>query len=780
MRSTSHFRAGTILAVLLLVCAPRGAAAATAPTDTIRVANAAIRLGFEDQRGALVELTDAATGQAFVAPGTAPGDLWLLDLPAGGAKAAVSPTDAGRFNLRRAQGSDALILEWSDFGLPAAPDLRVTVTVRPQGAEPVTGWHIALSGLGTLGVEQVRFPRIVGIPPLGPGEEMAVPQWMGQRTKDPRAQFAPRGGPGGPAAAPTGARPPGARREWSYPGQMAIQMMALYRPDRAGLYLAADDTLAYRKSFAFWGDGSGPISYELTQALSDPSAPKDRWEQPFSSIIGTFQGDWITAVERYREWGTRQAWARNSRLDRGLVPRWLLDTGMWVWNRGRSPGVLGPAVALRETLGLPVSVFWHWWHQGPYDTSFPDYLPPREGADAFTRAVRDAQASDVHMMTYMNMRLWCTGTPSWTAEGAERWAVKGRDGTVPREVYNIFDPQACAPMDVTTEFWRNKYAGIADTVLNQYGVNGIYMDQAVLSLTCWDPTHGHPVGGGNYWMGGVEALTENIRERAKAGPELLLAGEGAGEAWLPWLDLMLTLQVSQERYSAPTGGWEPIPMFQAAYHAYGITYGSYSSLTMPPYDDLWPDSTAPAEPLKLLDPAFQRQFYLEQARSFVWGLQPTIANFLPSHLTERSRETAYMMRLAKVRGHATDWLLYGTFLRPPTLDVPEVDVHLSRVSIYAAQRSGPQVSDGRYPAAIAGAWRAKDGSVAVALASILEEPSSVGFTFDAKAYGLARGGRIFRLDENGRAEMGTFGADATPVKLDLPAGGAVVLEFREG
>jgi hypothetical protein len=280
-------------------------------------------------------------------------------------------------------------------------------------------------------------------------------------------------------------------------------------------------------------------------------------------------------------------------------------------------------------------------------------------------------------------------------------------------------------------------------------------------------------------MDGVQALTDNIRGRAKAGPELLLAGEGAGEAWLPWLDLMLTLQVSQERYSAPTGGWEPIPMFQAAYHAYGITYGSYSSLTMPPYDDLWPDSTAPAEPLKLLDPAFQRQFYLEQARSFVWGLQPTIANFLPSHLADRSRETAYMMRLAKVRSHATDWLLYGTFLRPPKLDVPEVDVRLSRVSIYAAQRSGPQVSDGRYPAAIAGAWRAGDGSVAVALASILEEPSAVGFTFDAAAYGLGRGGKIFRIDENGRTEMGTFGAGTTPVRLELPAGGAVVLEFRE-
>src|SRR5690606_3082781 len=130
-------------------------------------------------------------------------------------------------------------------------------------------------------------------------------------------------------------------------------------------------------------------------------------------------------------------------------------------------------------------------------------------------------------------------------------------------------------------------------VLDDYGVDGIYMDQAVLSLVCWDPTHGHPVGGGNYWMAGFNALAAQIRDGASR--QVLLAGEGAGEAWLPALDLMLTLQVSWERYSAPGSGWEPIPLFQAVYHAYGITYGSYSSLVMPPYDELWPKEFAPRE-----------------------------------------------------------------------------------------------------------------------------------------------------------------------------------------
>ena len=126
---------------------------------------------------------------------------------------------------------------------------------------------------------------------------------------------------------------------------------------------------------------------------------------------------------------------------------------------------------------------------------------------------------------------------------------------------------------------------------------------------------------------------------------------------------MLSLQVSRERYMAPDG-WETIPFFPAVYHPFAVAYGNYSSLTMPPYDDLWPAEFAPAEPLKLLDRKYSRQFCLEQARAFVWGQQPTIANFLPAQLTERTEELDYVMRLARLRSRATKYLLHGRFPAP--------------------------------------------------------------------------------------------------------------------
>jgi hypothetical protein len=204
----------------------------------------------------------------------------------------------------------------------------------------------------------------------------------------------------------------------------------------------------------------------------------------------------------------------------------------------------------------------------------------------------------------------------------------------------------------------------------------------------------------------------------------------------PYLDLMLALEVSRERYSSAENPWEVIPFFHAVYHPYAVIYGNYSSLVMPPYDELWPAEFAPAEPLALLDRKYSRQFYLEQARTFVWGQQPTLANFRPALLEQRAEEIDYIARLARVRSRSIKYLLHGEFLRPPELSVPQVTADFSRLSIYAGQKSRLTSSRKSIPLALAGAWRAADGDVALALASLADETLSLSFTIDRQYYGL--------------------------------------------
>src|SRR2546421_12719493 len=72
-----------------------------------------------------------------------------------------------------------------------------------------------------MAIQQVRFPRLAGIPPFGRGEELAVPRWMGALARDPATLLA---GPDGK----------GRRFEWAYPGTLSLQVMALYRRGGGG------------------------------------------------------------------------------------------------------------------------------------------------------------------------------------------------------------------------------------------------------------------------------------------------------------------------------------------------------------------------------------------------------------------------------------------------------------------------------------------------------------------------------------------------------------------
>lgn len=758
--------AGYVAALLGMVAVAEPRCQFAATPGPIHLSQAGLRVGIDGRTGALVELKDLKANRSLIGDG--PATLWELEVRTGQNQHTLGPGQAKSFHCETVGGGrgQRLRLAWDDFGLPTAPRLRVEVTVGLDEKLPVSRWGISLDGLNNLALHKLHFPRLINLP-RQENESLAVPVWLGQQTTDARQLVS--------AAA-------GRRLEWAYPGLLSLQCLAFYQPGGPGLYVACDDAASFRKTFAFFGDGQRNVSCELVHLPENRDRETGHWTLPYQMMVGAFMGDWVTAAERYRAWATNQAWAKESRLSRGTVPDWVLHTGAWVWNRGPSAGVVPPALALEQRLGLPVSVFWHWWHGCAYDTGFPEYLPPREGAEPFKAALRSAHAEQVHALVYMNQRLWGMTTRSWAEEGAERFAVKGADGKISPEVYNTFAKLPCASMCMGTDFWRNKYAGLAERVVNDLGVDGIYMDQACTSLACYDAAHGHPVGGGTYWVNGFRLLAQDIRQRCetqsreRTRASVVLAGEGCGEAWLPYLDLMLSLQVSKERYLAQDG-WEAIPFFQAVYHAYGVTYGNYSSLTMPPYDELWPAEFAPKEPLKLLDRKFSRQFLLEQARAFVWGQQPTIANFLPSQFEQRPAELEYFMRLARIRSRATKYLLYGTFLRPPELQVPAARLDMSRLSIYAGQQGGLTAFQKDSPLALAGAWRATNGDVAIALASIADEPLAFSLNLDARNYRIPSRARIYRTDETGRTGLGRMRRSAMPLQIALPSRGACIVEF---
>jgi len=180
--------------------------------DTLWLQNARLRLGFDPSNGSLLELADRASGQSFV-DGRRATAIWRLDRLDPG-DSGVVPSSARSFSWHELAGKPpGLALVWGDFGLNEAPGLRVTATVRLLRDSALSEWRIVVDSPGAMAIEQVRFPRLAGIPRLGGGEELAVPRWMGALARDPATLLA---GPDGK----------GRRFEWAYPGTLSLQVMA--------------------------------------------------------------------------------------------------------------------------------------------------------------------------------------------------------------------------------------------------------------------------------------------------------------------------------------------------------------------------------------------------------------------------------------------------------------------------------------------------------------------------------------------------------------------------
>jgi hypothetical protein len=235
-----------------------------------------------------------------------------------------------------------------------------------------------------------------------------------------------------------------------------------------------------------------------------------------------------------------------------------------------------------------------------------------------------------------------------------------------------------------------------------------------------------------------------------------------------------------ERYAGDSG-WEPIPFFQAIYHQYAITYGNYSSLIVPPYDELWPKEYAPKNPLALLDKKYSKQFLMEQARSFVWGLQPTIANYQSFLVSERNEEINYLLNLAKVRNNGLKYLLRGKFLDSPEIDAPKEIIDMSRVSIYAG-KTGNTVTSFQKEAALlySGIWKSDDNQVGIALASISENPIQLNLNFSSEDFGMVASGKVNIIDANGTKYIKDYENGKIEINFTLQPKQICILEIVNG
>ena len=710
-------------------------------SDRVVLDNGLLRLEFDRETANLLSMTDLETGYEYLDAEAEPQRLWYIE-PLVKGDNIPEPT---KVKVRKISSHEVKLVWGGD------ETFSLVAHVRLDKEKPLSYWSVEMSDYDGAKVKELVFPYLTNIKEFT-NEEIALSNWTGRLYKNLRKS-----------------RKSLAQLKQNRP---TMQLTAIYGEEPSGLYIATNDKESYGKAFTF-DFRDNLTDYKMINIL-EMGADKNYYKPTYEFILGALHGNWYDAALIYREWALQQEWTKNNRLHSGKMNKWLPETDIWVWNRGRSNNVLTEAADLKEYLGdYNVSVLWHWWHNGPYDDAFPEYLPPREGRESFVKAVAKAKAKGINMTPYMNSIQWGESRKSWKELNIEQYVARKADGSTHAHAYNKFSGNPITPMCMSQDFWHETYSGLCDTVVNDYGCTGVYMDQACLHYWCYNPNHGHSVGGGNYWVKGYLKLVERVREKtAENNP--ILTGEGSGEDWLAHLDGFLTLEASRERMSGLSSS-SVIPLFNAVYHGYAICFGNFGGFTYPPYDEFWPKEFRASNTETLLPAKYNTQLRMEQARTFVWGTQPMIVNYHAFARKARPVEMRYIAELVAKRKQYKEYLQYGTMMRAPKLENDHAtEIDIAQMSTYGLKTKGTNLFPHRkvVPMLYTSAWRNKEGNILLVFTNISEEAKSTAFSIDLAEMGLDKN---YTLYINGVAQEG---APQSSYEATIDGCSTLIYEFK--
>jgi hypothetical protein len=529
---------------------------------------------------------------------------------------------------------------------------------------------------------------------------------------------------------------PGMTYEGTYPSLVASSPFVAFYRNGKGLYVGMHDKQGNHKYLAVKAgqDGAG---ITCTHWPSDAESADGRYEPQFEVAIAAFDGDYWNAAQIYRTFTRQTPWGGASgdlRLanPNQSVPAWLKDIDLWLMP---GPEPLKNVEACRKAgafFGVPIGLHWYNWHEIPFDTLYPDYFPTKPH---FREGVKALQDAGFRVMPYINGRLCDPKSKAWTQEGADKAAARQEDGKPYTEVYG-----SKVPLNVmcpATRFWQDKIAGIVDRLINEYGVDGVYIDQigAAAAVRCFSLDHGHSPGGGTLWVDGYRKMLDQVR--AKLSKDRMITTEENAECWDDQFDALLMVNTPS------TGDRRIIPLMPSVYGGRIITFGfQYMS-----GDDI-PKSLP---------------FRAKMGRAFLWGSQLGWIGVDLIMADNARKEAEFLRNLCRARQGAHEFLLTGRFLGEA-----EVTGDNPRLTGDAIGHSGKYAID--LPAVMATAWLAADGTVGLAVVNLSDQPRTVEVH--------PPWARVRALEkELGPQSMGSqpVGEDGKGVSITIPAADARIL-----
>jgi hypothetical protein len=436
------------------------------------------------------------------------------------------------------EANDRCSILWTHAATPDEPvDFAVTGELRPTGRRLEMSLSLANRSPDAVLLETV-FPT-VAFRRLESGPDVMVnPNMFGQAHADPvRSTLSYTG---------------------LYPSSNATLQCGAYHDETGGVYFAAEDPRALTKTLSMSGK-SRCLHAAWTWPVGHSGKGGNGCATSGRAVIEAFDGDWFDAGQLYKRWLSGHApWFPS--LPRDDTPAWYRDLPVQVmeWDRGR---IATELPAFREYLGLPIGVRWYAWME---HRSFDHWYPHFVAYDGFVPLVKDIQQQGVRVIPYMNYRLWDT---KWrTEKEREEYerigrpsAVKDRHGQLFIEKYSSLFAVMCP----AAAGYQQKMRGELERVAG-YGVDGLYLDQvsAGRALPCFDPRHGHDLGGGDNWLehGFWKYLARFREELKRSHPDLIFEVEDMAEPYAHLVDGFLA-----NRSFVIDPGARRLPLFPSIY-----------------------------------------------------------------------------------------------------------------------------------------------------------------------------------------------------------------------
>ncbi len=659
------------MAAILMALAPFGLSHAAEPKADITLDNESLHLGFDSLNAACVSLKDVRSGHQFLESLPVSPILWCITLEKpDGSTFLIRSTMVGSKQVRKSAKNNEVTLQWGDLeiaGEKKALSVKVTVTL-PPGVDR-SYWRIEVDNRSKCSMSNVQFPYLSGISkPKQPAAAVPRETWG---NLEQAVEFT-RG---------------------SYPSSIwPMQFLAVLEKD-SGLYLAYEDPTSTVKYFDF----TPGKNFFFTSFPENITVPGNDFQSPGPVAIGICGSDWWKAAKMYRQWALQQKWtSRGPLTQESNIPDKAKNIGIWFNDHvvTEDPEWQSSQIkAAQDFFQLPMAVQLYSWHHARFDTEYPEYFPAKP---EFQPLVQTLVSSGAFVAPYVNGRLQDLNVKS--AEQARPFLVKKRDGTNPVEDYE--SGAKLGVMCPATKYWQDVMQNVARELVKS-GVNAIYFDQiaAAEPYLCFDASHGHPLGGGSYWVDGYRRMLSGVKElRTADGSPVLVASENTTECYMDVIDAFLT--------------WTPrrpddIPLLTAVYSGYAIYFGTNARVAK--------DSG--------LGP-----FAMIVGRDVVWGTQP---GWMAIDVT--SDRGAYLRDAARFRYAGRQYFQFGELVGElkPTNDPGTTTGGWKDVG---GEKSPTDVT---LPAVVGTIWKSPSGRLGLAMANLTGEEKTFACDVAPADYGLA-------------------------------------------